>query len=88
MVSAGSKLPDIGEIKILSDQETAIALCAIPNDLIGPAIDPLVLNRVGLMAERCEDAHQRGRQVFIQLDLHAATGTGGNGRSSSAEEAA
>jgi hypothetical protein len=40
------------------------------------------------MAERNEDAHQRVGQVLIQLDLHAATGTGGNGRSSSAEEAA
>jgi len=88
MVSAGSKLPDIGEIKILSDQETAIALGAIPDDLIGPAIDTFILNCVGFMAERNEDAHQRVGQVLIQLDLHAATGTGGNGRSSSAEEAA
>jgi len=45
MVSAGRELPDIGEIKILSDQETAVALGAIPNDLIRAAIDTLVYSR-------------------------------------------
>jgi len=45
MVSAGRELPDIGEIKILNDQETAVALGAIPNDLIGAAIETLVHSR-------------------------------------------
>jgi hypothetical protein len=40
------------------------------------------------MAERGKDPYQRGGQILVQFDFHAATGTGGNGRSSSAEEAA
>ena len=49
-MSARRELPDIGEIKILGDQKTPIALGALPDNLIGPAIDTLILNRISLMA--------------------------------------
>ena len=85
---SGSELADIREIQILSDQEAAVQLGPCPDDFIGFAIDPLILDRVGFVAKSRKDPHQFGGQVLIQLDPHAATGTGGNGRSSSAEEAA
>ena len=85
---SGSELADIRKIQILGDQEAAVVLGPIPDDLIGFAIDPLILNRVGFVTKSRKDSHQCGRQVLVELDLHAATGTGGSGRSSSAEDAA
>lgn len=85
---SGSEFTDIGEIQILGDQEASIHLGSFPDDLIGFAIDPFILNCVGFMAKPRQNPHQGGRQVLVQLDPHAATGTGGKGRSSSAEEAA
>ena len=40
------------------------------------------------MAEAGKGFHQRGGNVLVELDPHAATGTAGSGRSSSAEAAA
>lgn len=82
------ELPNIGEIEILCDQKASVTLGPIPDNLIRLAVDPLVFNRIGFMAERGKDPYQRGGQILVQFDFHAATGTGGNGRSSSAEEAA
>ena len=55
-----SKLPDVREIEILSDQETTISLSAIPDHVIRPAIDTLILNCICLMAESRKNTHQRG----------------------------
>ena len=87
-MSSGSEFTDIREIQILCDQEATVPLGPFPDNLIGFSIDPLIFDRVGLVSKSRKDPHQRGWQVFVQLDFHAATGTAGSGRSSSAEEAA
>lgn len=61
---SGSELADIRKIQILSDQETAVQLGPFPDDLIGFAIDPLILGRVGFVAKSRKDRHQCGGQVL------------------------
>lgn len=82
------KLTDVREIQILGDQEASIHLGSFPDDLIRFSVDTLILGRVGIMPKPRKNPHQSGGKILIEFDPHAATGTGGNGRSSSAEEAA
>lgn len=61
---SGSEFTDIGEIQILGDQEASIHLGSFPDDRIGFAIDPFILNCVGFMAKPRQNPHQGGRQVL------------------------
>ena len=65
MMRSGSEFTDIGEIQILGDQEASIHLGSLPDDLIGFAIDPFILNCVDFVAKPRQNPHQRGGKILV-----------------------
>lgn len=50
-MGAGSERAQIGEVEVLGDEEAACALCRTPNIRVAMPLQPLLRNRVDLMAK-------------------------------------
>jgi hypothetical protein len=88
VVRSRRKLPDIGKIEILRDQESPLALGGFPDIRITPSSQAFLPNVIHVMVQFRKSTQQRLGQIFVQFDLHARDGSGGIGKSSSAEAAA
>ena len=78
----------IRKIQVLCYQKTFFALCRFPNLLIGTPGEPFLRCRMNIMPECFQLERDLQREVFVELDSHRIWGTGGTGRSSSADAAA
>jgi hypothetical protein len=72
----------------LRDEKSAGVLCGQPDIRVRFSSDPFQSRVIHFVAESRQFVQQRFRQVLVQLDPHAAAGTGDTGISSSADAAA
>lgn len=80
-------LPRVGEIEVLSDEESAGRLSGSPHDIVILSGDVLVRNRIDVVAEVGQELDKLMGQVLVQLDVHRPSAPA-TGRSSCAEAAA
>src|ERR1039458_2580046 len=88
MMGSRSETLRVGEVHVLGNQETCLALRSLPDDWIGLACDSLFHNGVDIVAHRSQPWGQQRGQILIEFDLHRIWGMAGTGRSSSADAAA
>lgn len=77
----------IGEVEVLRDQKSVVALSAGPDLVVRVPTQAFVINGVRIMPVRFEGGQDRMRDIFVDLDLHAACDAG-TGKSSAAAAAA
>jgi len=88
-MSSRLELAHIGKVEVLSDKEPAFCLRRRLNVRIIAPSQTFLTYVIHVVVQRYEFGKQRFRQIFIQLELHAAkAGTGGKGKSSPADAAA
>jgi len=88
VVSARSKLPQIAEVQILSDEEPTGSLSRLPNVRVPAARKTLGADGIHIVPQRNQFLDERLRQILVPFESHATTGSGVKGRSTSAEAAA
>ena len=80
--------PQVGEIQVLSNQESRFLLRCFPNLRVSMAQKEFTMKRMNVVSKVLEEGCQPIRKILVQLDLHRMCGTAGTGKSSSAEAAA
>jgi len=71
MMGSGLETADVGEIQVLRDEETPVLLSGLPHDNIIVATQSLLGNCVNVVTQLQQAVDQRGRQILVELDLHA-----------------
>lgn len=84
-MGSGLELPNIGKIKVLSDEKAVLTLSKIPYSGIGLTFQSFFHHRITVITLPCQIISQACRQIFVRFDLHRLPGTPGAGRSSWAE---
>ena len=88
VLGPGHELSRVREIQVLSNQESRFVLRGFPNLAIRVPNQPLVLDRLNIVAKLFQEVRKPEGKILIQLDLPRICGTSGTGKSSSAEAAA
>jgi hypothetical protein len=87
-VCAGTEPANVREVQVLRDEKSPGASRGLPDTRVWFSGEPFPSHVIHFVAEGRQFAHQRFRQILVQLDFRAAGGTDGTGISSSADAAA
>src|SRR4051812_30484915 len=79
---------DIREVQVLRDQHTVGRLCGTPDHVVARAHQVLGRNCIHVVPLTADHGDEFDWKILVEFDPHRIDGTGGVGRSSSAEEAA
>ena len=73
---------EVGKIEVLCNQQSRPSLHGKPDRIVDAPRHPFLRNRVGVMPDSAKEVDEFRRQVLVNFDAHAYTGTPGAGRSS------
>ena len=63
---------DVREIEIKRDQRSAFTSANFDHSLVGLTAQSLLNNRMGIVSSGDEYLRQRGREVLVKFEVHAA----------------